>query len=98
VFVEEYRQTLLVEVLKALGFCWYTERDEVREARQLSSTELLTELGALLDIKEIEHVLQRPLLAWIEQELEPWHRKLLLNAPILQRREDDGVFQASCER
>ncbi len=98
VLVEEYRQTLLVEVLKALGFCWYTERDEVREARQLSSAELFAELGALLDIKELEHVLQRPLLAWIEQELEPWHRKLLLNAPILQRREDDGVFQASCER
>jgi hypothetical protein len=97
VFVEESKLTLLVEVLRILGFCWYSEGVVKRESRQLGAEEIVEALGQVLDLPELTQGLQISLLEWIRHELEPWHSKLLLNAPILQRRGHDGLFQASCE-
>jgi hypothetical protein len=97
VLVEESKLTLLVEVLRTLGFCWYSEGVVKRESRQLGAEEIVEALGQVLDLPELTQGLQISLLEWIRHELEPWHSKLLLNAPILQRRGHDGLFQASCE-
>jgi SAM-dependent methyltransferase len=88
---EECRLSLLIAVLRSLGFRWHSE-DHEEDLRALSINELLSAASQVVDCDKARTLLGCSVEVWIRKELDPWHAKLLLNAPILWRPEGEEGF------